>query len=286
MKRSNVAKYIGLFFLLTAFSINPGKSENLPNGAHPDGKILYVDTSESNKTYLATILPDGTGKTRITPVYSNIVFPKLCEASGWIGFTNKLPDMSSEVYLLNRNGTKIKKILNGASLEAFSPNGKFVLYTTCDKNAELYSYSIENRRSTKISEKLKVTGADWSSQGDWIAISALADDGTNDLWLISTMAQGIIRITKTKGVNESFPTFTKDGKNLVFITDRYGNNELEYLDLDKRSFHRPLIRGMYPALSPTNYWITYQIGEKIGISRSNGLDTKTLVEGRTPCWIK
>ena len=80
-------------------------------GKAASGRILFVDTSEQaqGKTYLATINPDGTGKNRLTPAYTNIVFPRMSEASGWIGFTNKLPDMHSEVYLLSRDGQKVKK---------------------------------------------------------------------------------------------------------------------------------------------------------------------------------
>lgn len=252
----------------------------------PDGKILYVDTSEAGKTYLAFIKPDGTGKERLTPAYSNIVFPKLCGTSGWIAFTNKLPDMRSEVYLLSRDAKKIKKILDGSAAEGFSPDGKFLMYTTCDKVAALYTYSIEQKTAVKISQDLRVTAADWSPNGDWIAVSVMADDGTNDLYMISTMAQGIIRLTETVGVNESFPCFTKDGKNLVFISDRYGSSELEYLDLTNKQLQRPIITGLYPTLSPSNLWLAFEKGEYVNICRANGLDLKMLAQGRTPCWVK
>ncbi|HNW37084.1 MAG TPA: DUF5050 domain-containing protein [Candidatus Ozemobacteraceae bacterium] len=252
----------------------------------PDGRIMYVDTSEAGKTYLAFINPDGTGKERITPAYSNIVFPRLCEVSGWIGFTNKLPDMRSEVYLLSRDGKKIKKILDGSALEGFSPDGRFLLYTTCDKEAGLYTYSIEHKTAVKLSQNLRVTAADWSPSGDWIAVSVMVDDGTNDLYMISTLAQGIIRLTDTKGVNESFPCFTKDGKSLVFISDRYGSSELEYLDLTSKQLHRPIITGLYPSLSPSNLWVTFENGEHVHACRANGLDLKMVAQGRTPCWVK
>ncbi len=283
MKRTSLLILIFMVLAATPFKLMAQSEKEPPP---PDGKILYVDTSEKDKTFLATINPDGTGKTRLTPAYSNIVFPKFSPASGWIGFTNKTPDMKSEVYLLSSDGQKIKKIFDGVALEGFSPNGKFLLYTTCDQEAALFAYSIESKQSTKLSQNLKVTAAEYSPQGDWIAVSALTDDGTSDLYLISTQAQGVVRVTQTQGVDESFPVFTKDGKNLVFISTRYGKNEIEYLDLEKRSFHRPILMGLYPSLSPSNNWVGYQIGEMLCIARSNGIDLKTLGPGRTPCWIK
>lgn len=253
----------------------------------PDGRILYVDTTEKDKTYLATILPDGTDKKRITPGYSNIVFPRMSEVRGCIGFTNKQPDMTSEVYILSKDGKKIQKVLENAAIECFSPDGKFVLYTTCDMNASLFAYSIEDKASVKLSDTLKITAADWSPKGDWIAASALAEDGTNDLWLISTKAQGFQRLTETPGVNESFPVFTADGKYLAFISNRHDeSNEIEFLDIDKRALQRPLIKGMYPSLSPSNKWVSFEIGPEIGISRIDGIGSKVVTQGRTPCWIK
>ena len=257
-------------------------------GKPASGKILFVDTSEQaqGKTYLATVNPDGTGKTRLTPAYNNIVFPRLCETSGWIGFTNKLPDMQSEVYLLSRDGQKVKKILDGAAIEGFSPDGKYLLYSTCDQDATLFSYSIETKQATKLSQDLKITAADWSPERGWIAVSALTTNGTSDLYLISTLAQGIIRLTDTPNINESFPAYTHDGKKLAFLSNRNGGNEIEFMNLETKEVFRPLINGMYPAVSPDDGWVAFQAGETIGVARANGLEIKTLGNGRTPFWMK
>lgn len=267
---------IGLIVSSVAFAaVNP-----------PPGKILFVDTAEQGKTYLALITPDGKDKVRLTPAYSNIVFPRICEKSGWVGFTNKLPDMTSEVFILSGDYKKVRKLLTGAALECFSPDGQFLLYSTCDMKAELYSYHIKNKRATKISQDLRVTAADWSPKGDWIAASVLTNDGTNDLYLISTMAQGIVRLTDTPKLNESFPVFTKDGRYLAFISDRHGSNEIEFFDLETREIQRPLLGGMYPTVSPDDRWVAYEVGRDLAISQTNGLQTSVLIQGRTPWWTK
>lgn len=252
----------------------------------PSGKILFIDSTAPDANYLATINADGTGKVRLTPAFNNIMFPRYNEESGWIGFTNKAPDMTSEIYLLNKAGDKLRKVLTDAAFEDFSPDGKFFLYTTCDGKAELYVYSLERKRANKISQDLKITAACWSPNGEWIAVSALTNDGTSDLYLISTLAQGIQQLTATEKFNESFPVFSKDGKFLVYFTDRYNENEIEYLAIDKSEMQRPIVRGMYPSLSPDNQWLVYQQGNTIGMSTIEGLESKTLVSGRTPWWIK
>lgn len=286
MKKSVLFLVGALVFSLVGSFVSVG-AEPSPEAA-PTGRILFVDTTEQNqgKTFLATINPDGTGKNRLTPAYNNIVFPRMCEASGWIGFTNKLPDMRSEVYLLSRDGQKVKKILDGAALEGFSPDGKYVLYTSCDREATLFAYSIESKQATKLSQDLKITAADWSPSKDWIAVSALCANGSSDLYLISTLAQGIIRLTDTPEVSESFPVYTHDGTKLAFISNRNGSNEVEFIDVSKKETYRPLIPGMYPSVSLDDEWVTFQSGENIGISRVTGTDIKSLGLGRTPSWIK
>lgn len=250
------------------------------------GKILFIDSPAKNKSYLATVLPDGTNKQRLTPAFNNIMFPRANEKSGWIGFTNKTSEMGSEVYLLNKSGEKIRRVLTGAAFEDFSPDGKFFLYTTCDGKAELFVYSLERKRANKISQNLRVVSANWSADGEWIAASVLEDDGSTDLYLISAFAQGIKKLSDTRKVNEAFPVFSADNKYLAYFTNRYGKNEIEYLSLVDKKVQRPIINGIYPTLSPNNMMIAFQIGNTIGISKIDGLDKKVLVKGRTPCWIK
>jgi Tol biopolymer transport system component len=252
----------------------------------PAGKILFIDSPSIDKNFLASVSPDGTGKKRLTPAFNNIMFPRYNEKSGWIGFTNKTTDMTSEIYLLNKTGDRIRKVLTGAAFEDFSPDGKFFLYTTCDGKAELFVYSLERKRANKISQDLKVVSASWSPDGEWIAVSVLEKDGSTDLYLISAYAQGIKRLTATESVNEAFPVFTSDNKFLVYFTNRYGNNEIEYLDLKENKVQRPIISGIYPSLAPDNKWVTFQEGNTVGISRIDGLDKTTVIKGRTPYWIK
>lgn len=252
----------------------------------PTGKIIFVDTSEPGVTYLASINADGTGKKRLTPAYSNIVFPRQCPVKGWIGFTNKLPDMTSEVFILNRDGKKVRKVFTGVTLECFSHDGKYILYSTADEKAQLYVYNIETKNAVQISQNLRITSADWSPKGDWIAVSTLTNAGTNDLYLISTLAQGITRLTDTPTISESFPVFSSDGKSLAHISDRHGRSEIEYLNLETKEILRPVVPGLYPSLSPKNDWVTYELGSSVGISSIDGVTTIPLTTGRTPFWTK
>jgi Tol biopolymer transport system component len=252
----------------------------------PQGKIIFIDIDSKGNQYLCSIKPDGTQKTRLTPAYKNIMFPRYNKKSGWIAFTNKTKKLKSEIYLLNKEGSKIKRILTGAAFEDFSPDGKFILFTSCDGKGELFVYSLERKRAVKISQNFKVTSAAWSPDKNWIAISALEPDGTTDIYLLSTMAMGIKRMTNTKGISESFPVFTSNENYLAFFSTKGRSNYIKYLDIKNSKIQDPIISGQFPSLSPDNKWVVYQQGNTIGISRADGLKKETICPGITPIWIK
>jgi Tol biopolymer transport system component len=275
-------KRVILYILLVSIFLPVG----LTAQEMPQGKIIFIDIDSKGNQYLCSIQPDGKNKTRLTPAYRNIMFPRYNKKTGWIAFTNKTQKLKSEIYLLNKEGSKIKRILTGAAFEDFSPDGKFILFTSCDGKGELFVYSLERKRAVKISQNLKVISASWSPKKDWIAVSALEPDGTTDIYLLSTMAMGVKRMTNTKGISESFPAFTSDDNYLAFFSTKDRLNYIKYMDIKNAKIQDPIISGQFPSLSPDNKWVVYQQGKTIGISRADGLKKKTICPGITPIWIK
>lgn len=281
----NFLKFVtaAVFVMLLASSLYAADN-NLSN------KILFVEKEKAGSTYLSVMDPNGANKKRLTPSMFNIVFPKYNNKSGWVAFTNQTANMNSEIYILNKNGDQLKKILTNASFEDFSPDGKSFLYITTDQNASLYVFNIAKKEATKVSQTLKVTSANWSPDGEWIVASVLTDDGTLDLYLISCFAQGIIKATETPNVNEAFPMFSNDNLKVAFYTNRHGNkNEIEILGVGVKNnlaLTRPLLVGTHPSFSPDDKSIVYQDGEDIYVSDLNGHNPTKIGTGRTPYWTK
>lgn len=263
---------------------NAAENQNLSN------KILFVEKEKAGTTYLSVINPDGTNKKRLTPSLFNIILPKYNAKSGWIAFTNQTENMVSEIYILNRNGDQLKKILTNAAFEDFSPDGKSFLYTTTDKNASLYVYNIAKKEATKVSQSLKVVSANWSPDGEWIVASVMTNDGTLDLYLISCYAQGIIRATQTPNINEAYPMFSNDNLKVAYFTNRYGEkNEIEILGVGAKkdlAMVRPMLVGTHPSFSPDDKSIVYQDGNDIVVSDFGGSSPKKIATGNTPYWTK
>lgn len=279
------------FALMLTTNVQAAPKSNQPqnNANNLSNKILFVEKEKAGSTYLSIVDPNGSNKKRLTPAFNNIIFPKYNDKSGWIAFTNQTDKMESEIYLLNKTGDKIMKVLTKAAFEDFSPDGKRFLYTTTDEKAELYVYTIAAKTAVKISQNLKVTAASWSQDGDWIITSVMAEDGTLDLYMISCYAQGIFRMTNTPGVNEAFPSFSNDNLKAVYYTNRHGENELEIMGVgthENLALSRPMITGTHPSFSPDDKYVVYQQGDNIMVSDIGGLKSKKIATGKTPRWTK
>ncbi len=281
----NLLKKLTAAVLVMLFASNLYAAEN-----NLSNKILFVEKEKAGSTYLSVMDPNGANKKRLTPSMFNIVFPKYNNKSGWVAFTNQTANMNSEIYILNKNGDQLKKILTNASFEDFSPDGKSFLYITTDQNASLYVFNIAKKEATKVSQSLKVTSANWSPDGEWIVASVLTDNGTLDLYLISCYAQGIIKATDTPNANEAFPMFSNDNMKVAFYTNRHGDkNEIEILGVGVKNnlaLTRPLLVGTHPSFSPDDKSIVYQDGEDIFVSDLNGHEPTKIGTGRTPYWTK
>ncbi len=281
----NLLKKLTAAVFVMFFASNLYAAEN-----NLSNKILFVEKEQAGSTYLSVMDPNGANKKRLTPSMFNIVFPKYNNKSGWVAFTNQTANMNSEIYILNKNGDQLKKILTNASFEDFSPDGKSFLYITTDQNASLYVFNIAKKEATKVSQSLKVTSANWSPDGEWIVASVLTDNGTLDLYLISCYAQGIIKATDTPNANEAFPMFSNDNMKVAFYTNRHGDkNEIEILGVGVKNnlaLTRPLLVGTHPSFSPDDKSIVYQDGEDIFVSDLNGHEPTKIGTGRTPYWTK
>ena len=252
-------------------------------------KILYVEKEKAGSTYLCAMDPDGANKRRLTPAFHNIVFPKYCEKSGWIAFTNQTDKMESEIYILNKNGDQLKKIITNAAFEDFSPDGKSFLYTTTDEKASLYMYNLSSKQATKISQDLKVTAANWSNDGEWIITSCMTNDGTLDLYLISCYAQGIIRATATPGVNEAFPMFSKDNRQVIYYSNKKGTNGINIMGVGEKNnltTNDTELAGTHPSFSPDGKSFVYQLDNTILIGDPSGNMPQAIGKGCTPYWTK
>ncbi len=271
--------FAGILLLAAVFNSNLLAGLELPSG-----KILFVVTEKAGVTYLAASDPFGKEIVPISPKYNNIMYPRVCHATAMIGFTNKKKNMNSEVYLIDLKAKKAFKILDGAAFEGFSPNGKFILYTSCTSEAGLYLYNIETK-SSKLVSKADIISASWSKDNKWIAASVLTKSGKTDLIKISLANFKTEKITNTATINESFPVFTADGRYMAFCIGRDRNNRVAFFDIEKKSIYETPMAGRNPSASPDNKWVVFENNNSICIGDKDGKRVHKVAAGKTPIWF-
>lgn len=288
MRNKIVAALLAAFFASGSSLIAQEASEAMPK---PTGKIIYVDTTDRNKNYLAYMNADGTEKKRLTPAYYNISFPKYCKKRNIIGFTTREPNektkqFDSTIYLFAKN--KIKKFLIGATLEDFSPDGTKMLFLTSNEKSQLYAYNMASKKKEKICEDNRIVSARWSPKGEFIVATRMTDDNTTDLILISTSTKTVLPLSSTPGQNESFPDFLDDEASIIFCTDSNEHNEYE---IEALAIERPLIKyktgikGIFPSVSPDKQWIAYENNGRVMIAYKTSYK-QDLAQGRAPIWVE
>ena len=269
------------FAMFIATGLSAADKKSLEN------KILFVDKVNGG-TCLFVMDPDGSNKRPLTPAKFDIVLPKYNKKTGEVAFTNHTDQMVSEIYILDKNGKELTKVLTDGAFQDFSPDGKSFLYTTTGMQPSLFTYDMEKGQAIKISQSLKVCSANWSSDGRWIVVSAYTESGTLDMYMISCYGEGIHRTTVTPSVNEAFPMYSVDF-NLVYFTNRYGQNEIEIMGAgknDKMGLVRTGLKGTHPSFSPDGKFIVYQDGRNIIVSDLRGTNPKIIGTGTTPYWTK
>lgn len=264
------------------FATSVVSAQARPEG--PQGVIYYIEEPSPNKSFLCSINADGSDKTILTRGFHNLNFPRVCPKTGTIGFTNKTAHYESEIYLMVRK--KVTKVLSNARLEDFSPRGGAFLWVSTDGRSALHRYDMRTKRSQAIATELKVATANYSLDGEWIVISANTEYGTTDLYLMSTITNTLNRLTNTREYNEACPVFCNDGKTILYLTDKYGSYEMEYMAVEVSEVYRPGLAGLFPTLSKDNEWIAYEADGQVKVATKTGLLPRVLSGGRTPFWLK
>jgi TolB protein len=199
---------------------------------------------------------------------------------------------SKELYLMDYDGHDPKKLtdLNSISLSpAWSADGQRLVFTSFWKrNPGLYLLDLKG--SSSLQQMLAgfsplCSGGAWSADGHWMAFSASLD-GNTELFRIPSGGEGKPRrLTRNWAIDVS-PSWSPDGKHIVFVSDRAGHPDLYVLQPETDKIRRLTFEGSYnadPQWSPRGDGIAYvsRVGGRFQIFRvrPDGTDRRQLTEG-------
>lgn len=89
-----------------------------------------------------------------------------------------------------------------------------------------------------------ITGACFSQDGKRVTFAMSEADGNSHIWIADASGEGARRLTEGFGINSS-PTFSPDGKQIAFVSNRAGNPQIYVMGADGSGLRRVTFQGNY-----------------------------------------
>lgn len=200
------------------------------NRSTQENDIILYDIITEKKDTLTTKMDNRLAK--FSPLNNKIAY---CQ----------LGDTSSGIYLMDIDGSNKQKIIPHATYPVWSPDAKKMAYILNgdQRSPQIYVANCDGS-STKQLTKTYLPGWDsgfpafgnynpqWTPDGNKIVYESEINDGSPEIYLMNQDGSNQIRLT-TEGSNSS-PEISRDGKFIVFVSDRdldY-NRDIFVMDID------------------------------------------------------
>jgi TolB protein len=258
-----------------------------------DAQLLDVLTGEllTWKRYKS----ESSGYRRVAHRFANEVAKELTGVPG--AFDTRIAYISNaggskELYTIDYDGNAPRKLTEMHSI-ALSPNwsgdGSRIVFTSYwQRNPGLCVLDLKG--SSPLKRLLPgfsplCSGGAWSNDDAWIAFSASLE-GNTELFRIRVGEEGKPqRLTKNWAIDVS-PSWSPDGRHIVFVSDRAGGPDLYILELESGKERRLTFEGSYnadPEWSRRGDAITYvsRVGGSFQVFRirPDGTETMQLTDG-------
>jgi len=251
--------------------------------------LIVKDNADTDGTHLELYDPVSGEHVYLTDAKTqglfNLSFPVVCEKTGLIGFTNHTRSMAAEVYLIDPESKTPKKVVDKAILEDISPDGKQLLLSGASSSPSLYVMEIATRKIEQITRGYTVSSARFSPDGKTVVFGVMDKTGFMDIYSLNRSDQQITPLVQTAQWSEYYPSFTRDGRYLMFMTNRTGQWGVDYLDTQTGKRYQANLWGMYPSLTDDDAWTALEKDGQILISKTSGQEPMPLSKGSTPQWI-
>jgi len=261
----------------------------------PDGSTVYYvrDTNGTNAILsqrvggfnTTAMTQDASGGSRmpaVSPDGQNIVFQSDRDGGG--------------LFLMGATGESPRRITNEGFDPEWDAGGRSIVYATegvfdpLSRNTIscLKRYSLDTNATTTLFKGDAVEPA-CSPNGRWVAYWRIGQGGVRDLFIISATGGDPIQITDDPATDWN-PTWSNDGRFLMFLSDRSGTGDVWRIPIDDATGHptgpaEPVTTGANPtafALARTTGRLVYTAGHELQSFRRLDLDPKTYEPIGTP----
>ena len=236
--------------------VTANRSLNLSPSWCPDGQCLaYMTYSTGFPDLVLQNIFGQIGMSRPahgTELVQNYL-PRISPDGTKIAYGSTRHGDAMDVYVVNRDGTGERRLTNNRANDGaptWSPSGNLIAFTS-DRTSSVQIYLMNpdggavNRVENSCSHCDRPTFAPGLA-GLLLAYSTQTGAG-HDIELYDLSTRQARRLTNGEGTNES-PSFAPNGRHVLFVTTRWGKEQLAVVDIDGKNVRRltELGRNTFP----------------------------------------
>ena len=152
-----------------------------------------------------------------------------------------------ELYICDSDGANLRQLTNDRSLSLspkWSPDGKQIVYTSFLSHfPDVYLITLETGARQRVSNYPGLNAsAAIAPSGDELALT-LSKDGNPDLFIKNLRSGRLTRLTRTTRAAEASPSWSPDGRRIVYVSDAPGAPQLYMIDRNGGDPRRITSRG-------------------------------------------
>jgi hypothetical protein len=197
----------------------------------PDGARIAFTTDRDGNNEIYVMNADGSSPTRITFTPASDSQPTWSPDGQRIAFQSTR-DGSFDIFIMSVSGANVIQLTNDPGIDidpAFSPTGtKIVFASSRDGNHEIYSMNVDGTAQTRLTNNtLFDVRPDFSPTGTKIVYASNVPDGGGFVQQVVLMNENgsDATVLTSSGANGN-PTFSADGKRILFSSSRDLNTEI------------------------------------------------------------
>jgi serine/threonine protein kinase/Tol biopolymer transport system component len=233
-------------------------SSEVGRGISPDGKKIAFASDRSANWQLYVLDLDARTSRQLTELPDQARYPDWSPDGARIAFNSFPESGDSAIYVIGADGSGITKVvdLGRNGRPSWSPDGKRLAFNGIHQDTngdgkldasdhwDLFVVNADGSQETNLtsSPEFDDVVCAWSPDGDWIVfISIRADtnadgqvdgDDNGDLYLVHPDGSGLKALTGTPNINESEPSWTLDGRQILYIVFSADSSAVWIMNMD------------------------------------------------------